>query len=156
MVERYQPQLPIAKKRGFFKPGNTYAPGRVKGVPNKITATLKELIPLAAANVGYDGKGKDGLLGYLQKIAEKDQKTFAQLLGRLLPLQLTGKDHGPLRILHIDASKLSTMTGQELEVAERLFGRLGEEPADVKQIEGELADPELYAATLEVEEGSDV
>lgn len=75
------------------------SPGRPKGVPNKTTAVLKDAILLAASEVGADGNGKDGLQGYLRHIAVEDFKTFAGLLGRVLPLQVTGDPDNPMRVL---------------------------------------------------------
>ena len=68
-------------------------PGRPKGAPNKTTATLKEAILIAAENAG----GKDGLVGYLQKIATKNPAAFVTLLGKVLPLQVTGPNDGPVQ-----------------------------------------------------------
>jgi len=34
--------------------------------------------------------GREGLLGYLRKVARKDYKTFCALLGRVLPLEVHG------------------------------------------------------------------
>lgn len=70
--------------------------GRQKGVPNKTTATLKEAILLAAAQSGSDKKGKGGLVGYLQRVADNDMKAMSALLGRVLPLQVTGEGGGPV------------------------------------------------------------
>jgi hypothetical protein len=70
--------------------------GRPKGVPNKSTMTLKEAILLAAEEVGHDGKGKDGLTGYLRLVAKTDVKAFAGLLGRVLPMQVTGDGGGAI------------------------------------------------------------
>jgi hypothetical protein len=53
------------------KPGERRG-GRKKGTPNKTTAVLKEAILLAAEQTGEDGKGKDGLVGYLRHVAEKE------------------------------------------------------------------------------------
>lgn len=72
--------------------------GRQKGTPNKTTATLKEAILLAAEKVGNDGKGKDGLTGYLVHVASTDVKAFSALLGKVLPMQVTGEDGGPLTV----------------------------------------------------------
>jgi len=52
-------------------------PGRPKGMPNKTTATLKEAILAAAEAVGNDGKGKNGLTGYLKHVASTDVKAFS-------------------------------------------------------------------------------
>lgn len=73
--------------------------GRKKGVPNKTTATLKEAILLAAEQVGQDGNGKDGLVGYLRTVAATDVKAFSSLLGKVLPMQVTGEDGGPLQVI---------------------------------------------------------
>lgn len=71
--------------------------GRPKGSVNKTTAILKEAILAAAASTGSDGNGKDGLMGYCGFLARSEPKSFAQLLGKVLPLQLTGEDGGPVR-----------------------------------------------------------
>lgn len=71
--------------------------GRKKGSRNKTTTALKDAILLAAAEVGEDGKGKGELMGYLKRVAMEDVKAFAGLLGRVLPLQVTGDPDEPLR-----------------------------------------------------------
>lgn len=70
--------------------------GSRKGKPNKTTALLKDAILLAAEQTGQDGKGKDGLTGYLRRVAQADVKAFSSLLGRVLPLQVTGEGGGPM------------------------------------------------------------
>lgn len=77
------------------KPPNA-GKGRKKGVPNKTTAALKEAILAAAEQVGADGNGEDGLTGYLVHIAKNDIKAMAGLLGKVLPMQVTGEDGGPI------------------------------------------------------------
>lgn len=72
--------------------------GRQKGTPNKTTAILKDAILLAAEGVGEDGDGKNGLEGYLRVVALTDKKSFCSLLGRVLPMQVTGEDGGALTI----------------------------------------------------------
>jgi hypothetical protein len=65
--------------------------GRKAGTPNKVSGSLKEAILLAAEAVGADGKGKDGLLGYLTSLARRHPAIFVPLLGRVLPLQIDQK-----------------------------------------------------------------
>lgn len=69
--------------------------GREKGVPNKSTKLLKDSILLAAEKAG----GKDGLVGYLAKQAAKNPKAFLALLGRVLPLQISGDGGGPVQLI---------------------------------------------------------
>jgi hypothetical protein len=70
-----------------FKPGQG---GRPKGIPNKLTSTLRSAIESAFDEVG--GKA------YLVRIAESDPRTFLALLGRVLPLQVVTPDDKPVVI----------------------------------------------------------
>lgn len=79
------------------KPPNA-GKGRVKGTPNKTTALLKEAILMAAEQVGEDRQGKDGLTGYLKSLARDEPKAFSTLLGKVLPMQVTGDGDGPIQI----------------------------------------------------------
>lgn len=81
------------------KPGERRG-GRKPGVPNKINGSLKEAILTAATDVGYDKQGGGGLPGYLKRIAEDDSRTFAGLLGRVLPLSLGGDKDNPIEHKH--------------------------------------------------------
>lgn len=62
--------------------------GSRKGVPNKSTTLLKDAILQAATNAG----GKAGLVGYLTTQAIKNPGPFMALVGKVLPMQLTGAD----------------------------------------------------------------
>ena len=70
--------------------------GRPPGAVNKTTKTLRESILIAAEKSGGDMKGKDGLIGYLKRVADEDVKAFAGLLGKVLPMQITGEGGGPV------------------------------------------------------------
>lgn len=71
--------------------------GRKKGSVNKTTAMLKEAILGAATATGSDSNGKDGLMGYCAFLATTEPKAFAGLLGKVLPMQVTGENGGPIR-----------------------------------------------------------
>lgn len=71
------------------------SPGRPKGVPNKTTALLKDAILKAADEAG----GKEGLVGYLRLQAAANPGPFMSLLGKVLPMQVTGEDGGPLQVV---------------------------------------------------------
>jgi hypothetical protein len=70
------------------KPPNA-GKGRVKGVPNKTTALLKDAILLAAEKAG-NKLGDDGLVTYLEVQAEDNPVAFMSLLGKVLPMQMIG------------------------------------------------------------------
>ena len=74
-----------------FKKGDGRG-GRPKGAQNKTTRMLREAIILAAENSKHS-KG-DGLVGYLRFLANEKPEVFAQLLGKLLPLQVKAKNEG--------------------------------------------------------------
>lgn len=69
--------------------------GSRKGIPNKTTALLKDAILKAAEQAG----GEDGMIGYLQKQATENPGPFMSLLGKVLPMQVTGEDGGALQIV---------------------------------------------------------
>lgn len=85
----------VEKKTRGFAPGN---PGKPVGAVSKTTKALKEAILLAAELSGRDCKGKDGLVGYLQRVADEDVKAFSALLGKVLPLQVAGDPDNPVTI----------------------------------------------------------
>jgi hypothetical protein len=66
--------------------------GRAKGTRNKTTIMLKDAILTAATLVGQDGRGKDGLVGYLRMLAVKERAVYARLLEKVLPMQLHVED----------------------------------------------------------------
>lgn len=74
------------------KPG----PGRPPGSANKTTALLKDAILKAAEMTGQDGKGKGKLVGYLRFLAAGEPKAFAALLGKVMPMQITGDPDNPV------------------------------------------------------------
>ena len=71
--------------------------GRVKGVPNKTTALLKDAILKAAEQAG-NKVGNDGLVSYLEVQATENPGPFMSLLGKVLPMQVTGADGGAVSV----------------------------------------------------------
>ena len=67
-------------------------PGRPKGSLNKTTTLLKEAILKAAELSGEDGKGKGKTVGYLKRLANEQPVAFSGLLGKVLPMQVTGPE----------------------------------------------------------------
>lgn len=69
--------------------------GRPKGSQNKTTALLKDAILKAAEQAG-NKVGSQGLVSYLEHQAEENPAPFMSLLGKVLPMQVTGEDGGSL------------------------------------------------------------
>lgn len=64
--------------------------GRPKGVPNKATAAIKDMITQALANKGG--------VKYLEQQADANPVAFMALVGKVLPMQVTGEDGAALTI----------------------------------------------------------
>jgi hypothetical protein len=79
--------------------------GRKAGVPNKMPPFLKDAVLEAASHLGFDGKGKDGLVGYLQRLALSYPESFAALLGRVLPLQARASVGVPEKVTYRTAEE---------------------------------------------------
>ena len=62
--------------------------GRKAGIPNKLTGELKEMILQALSDVGG--------VEYLKVQAQTSPTAFLTLVGKVLPLQVTGKDGAAL------------------------------------------------------------
>jgi hypothetical protein len=73
-----------------FRPPNA-GKGRVKGVPNKVTGALKDMILGALANAGG--------VKYLEQQAKENPAAFLTLVGKVLPLQVTGEGGGPVQVI---------------------------------------------------------
>lgn len=71
--------------------------GRKAGTPNKMTAELKDMILSA-----LDGAGG---VSYLQEVASSHPAAFLSLVGKVLPLQVSGDADNPLQFkmnIHFD------------------------------------------------------
>jgi hypothetical protein len=77
--------------------GQAKTGGRRKGTPNKLNADVKAMI-LGALNAAGGQK-------YLVAQAAKNPVAFLTLVGKILPLQVTGKGRRPVRTPHRYASE---------------------------------------------------
>lgn len=68
--------------------------GSRKGRPNKTTGAIKDMITKALDGVGG--------VAYLKRQAEANPAAFMTLVGKVLPLQLTGEDGGPIKVSRIE------------------------------------------------------
>lgn len=83
----------------------TSGQGRPKGVPNKLTASVKEAIEAAAQGLG----GASRLEAWAREAPENEKAFWTTIYPKLLPLQVTGKDGGPLQV-----AAVNLMTDEQL------------------------------------------
>lgn len=79
--------------------------GRPKGTPNKLTASVKEAIESAAQGLG----GGTRLEAWAREAPENEKAFWTTIYPKLLPLQVTGRDGGPLQI-----AAVNLMTDEQL------------------------------------------
>lgn len=77
----------MAFQKGKTRPPNS---GRKKGSPNKKSAHLKEMI--------LNALDKAGGVEYLAEQARESPSAFLALVGKVLPLQVTGENGGSIKI----------------------------------------------------------
>jgi hypothetical protein len=83
--ERPGATLKKVQKTGHrFKKGQAPGPGRPKGVPNKTTTALKEMILNSLHRVG----GEE----YLARLAIENSSAYASLIGKVLPTTLSADE----------------------------------------------------------------
>jgi hypothetical protein len=71
-------------------------PGRKKGIPNRTTTLAKDAIALAAEGLG----GTKRLVAWVKEDPLNERVFWGQIYTKLLPLQVTGSDGGPIELLH--------------------------------------------------------
>jgi hypothetical protein len=76
-----------------FKKGQKPGPGRPKGLQNKTNAALKDMI-LEALSEAHE----EGGVAYLKDQATKNPTAFLSLVGKILPMQVTGEGGGSVKI----------------------------------------------------------
>jgi hypothetical protein len=64
--------------------------GRQKGTPNKVTGAVKDMILSALDNAGG--------IKYLERQAKENPAAFMTLIGKVLPMQVTGDEGGPVEL----------------------------------------------------------
>ena len=82
-------------------------PGRPKGIPNKNTGLIREMIAQALDEVGG--------VKYLAERA-KDPRTasaFLGLIGKVMPVQVTGGDGGPIQVARIELVAMGNDNGKD-------------------------------------------
>jgi hypothetical protein len=63
--------------------------GRPKGIPNKDTAMIRDMVAQALSQVGG--------VEYLARVAESHPGPFMGLVGKVMPVQIEGSDGGAIQ-----------------------------------------------------------
>ena len=71
--------------------GGLAGPGRPRGMQNRSTSLLKDAILKAATDAG-----NGDLAAYLKKQADQQPVAFMSLLGKVLPMQVSGDPDNPI------------------------------------------------------------
>ena len=100
----------MAAPKGTQPPG-----GSRKGIPNKMTKQLREMILGALDDAG----GQE----YLARMATEQPVAFMALLGRVLPTTLAGDKGNPLQtVSRIELVTVAPRQRDNLQVAEKVVG----------------------------------
>ena len=75
--------------------------GRPKGKPNKLNAAAKDAIAFAANELGGGGR----IVAWAKEDPLNERAFWTQVYPKLLPLQVTGEDGGPLTFQTLYESK---------------------------------------------------
>jgi hypothetical protein len=121
---------------GLYRRGHRKTGGRKKGTQNTLTRELKEAILNAAIKHGLDGKGKDGLEGYMLMLASNERKIFGVLLRAVLPMQMNASIETSLNVRYKTIEEASE-EARRLGLPERRVFEL----KDYRRIEHEPNEP---------------
>lgn len=87
--------------------------------PNKITILAKDAILLGIQKFGSDGKGSDGIVGFVYHLCKKHPLAAASLLGRVIPMHVTLEDKSSPLTKSIIEELQKARHERELDNAER-------------------------------------
>jgi hypothetical protein len=113
-----------------FKKGQPKIGGRKAGTPNRFSSDVREALLEAVNRLGSDGKGADGMVGYLMRYGDKRPTAVLSLLGRAMPgLVHTQSVVGRQFASYEDARAMLIEAGVPLDVLNHL------RPYTTKQVE---------------------
>lgn len=156
MIERVRIREPSAeevepKKDGRSRNGNPafgkgQFKGRQRGTVNKTTRELREGILDSAVRLGYDGKGKDGLVGFLMMLGEKWVPQYVTLLAKIIPHEINANKI--IKVYDIDDALLNLADDMERAVIQSLMEKMQKRRLSLPSPVTIDADASDYAATL--------
>ena len=132
---RFRPGDPRAQASpNKYKPGK--GPGRKKGVPNRLTREVQEMLETTAHKLG----GVKRLLAWVKERPENEYAFWTSMYMRLLPVQVAGQ--GPRGAIELNVTIDADELGKRLEergLPSVVFG------ADKPVLELEAQQPQLVA-----------
>lgn len=121
MTRKYQRKTLTKKAPSTaFKPGPDprRKRGRTKGVPNRFTRDVREMLLNSLEQVGGEA--------YFVRSARRIPRSYLGLVGRLIPAEVTGKDGGPIEVqIQKAMGSLSQLTDKELAQLQAILAKLG-------------------------------
>lgn len=99
--------------------------GRPKGVPNKTTASAKQMIEAAAEGLG----GADRMIAWAKEAPENERAFWATVFPKLIPVQVNGPGENGEHLHKVSADEtFADIAGRMAALAARTTGS-GENPA---------------------------
>ena len=146
-------ELPVInpqRKPRLYGPDNPPpGKGRPRGCVNKANRDLKNGLLTAAINLGrVDVDGQGGLIGYLEFLGVRYPKTFANLLGRLMPLQVSGNGLSGQTIGSVNVISVPVNHFLSSEAIAKLASH-ALEPAAAEPVEEPLPEPASHHEAAE-------
>ena len=88
-------KVPARPGNRVGRPENLKKGGGRKGIPNKTTRSFREAVEMAADKLG----GSDRLVAWCREDTQNERLFWSSIYPRLAPLQVTGADGGPLKVV---------------------------------------------------------
>jgi hypothetical protein len=141
-VEGDPPPIP---NPGHFKPGQPKPPGsgRQKGTPNRFNADIQEALLEATNRYGYDGKGRDALVGFIMRLCDKEPGVVGGMLKCAMPRTVNAKvTHDAASVPYQEARERLISRGIDPALLEYL-PHMSDEEAEARRAQAEA---EAHAA----------
>jgi hypothetical protein len=131
-----QPARACAAGGVRYRKGHKKIGGRKKGTPNRLTAEIKEMIIAAFTELGANGRGEEGLKGFIKKIGREDLKSSAMLLRAVLPMQVNASINTSINVKYKTLEEANE-EARKLGLPERRVFEL----VDYRRVEDEEDEP---------------
>ncbi len=122
--------------------------GRPPGSRDRALVTLAELIKFAAELNGADGRGKDGLEGWLREMCRRYPKAFITLMGKLLPLEVKVQAQPPpVKVFEFTPDMLARFSPEQRAQLEALLGGAAGVMPSAPKFDADASDYERLVGT---------